>query len=196
MKLLMIGFLFISMNSFSMSEDGEKSLEEREEVQYLKKDGPIKQSRWILKLSKKKGYEHFDLYKKGVKKIFLSSTAELITHRFSKGTIVKFKRQRYFITQWASGAHGEEVLIFDLNLKEPKPIWTYVSSWPTTLEMTGKDLLIHGTGDMDFKTSEPKKDTKKWNPSVKAMDFSLESEASQSSELELLENSPQENTAN
>jgi hypothetical protein len=174
----------MSMNCFSMEEQDSASLEIRQVVEYLKKEGPVKQTRWTLKLSNKNGYEHFDLYKKGVKTPFLSSTAELITHAFTKGTVVKFKRQRFFITQWASGAHGEEVLIFDLNLKEPKPIWTYVSSWPATLEMTKKDLLIHGTGDMDFKTSEPKKDTKKWNPSIKQMDFSLESEASQSSESE------------
>lgn len=174
----------MSVNCFSMEEDFSLAHNKRQAIEYLKKEGPVKQSRWTLKIEKKNGYEHFDLYKKGKKNPFLSSTAELITHRFTKGTVVKFKRQRFFITQWASGAHGEEILIFDLNLKVPKPIWTYVSSWPATLEMTKTDLLIHGTGDMDFKTSEPKSDTKKWNPSIKQMDFSLESEASQSSESE------------
>lgn len=164
--------------------EDDESTHKNHTVEYLKPDGPVKQSLWVLKVSKKKGYEHFDLYKKDSKTAFLSNTAELVTHSFTKGTIIKFKKLRYFVTQWGSGAHGEEVLIFDLNLKVPGPIWTYVSSWPATLEMTKTDLLIHGTGDMDFEISEPKKDTKKWNPSIKQMDFSLESEASQSSESE------------
>ncbi|MFT6070853.1 MAG: hypothetical protein ACJAT2_000586 [Bacteriovoracaceae bacterium] len=180
---MVLGFLFISMSCFSM-ESEKQPIQKEHSVEYLKPEGPVNQSIWVLKVSKKKGYEHFDLYKKGSKKPFLSNTAELITHSFTKATIVKFKRLRFLVTQWGSGAHGEEVLIFDLNLKEPKPIWTYVSSWPATLEMTKTDLLIHGTGDMDFETSEPKKDTKKWNPTIKQMDFSLESEASQSSESE------------
>lgn len=176
-------FLLIFNIAFADSDEEER-FATRQTVKYLKPTGYDKQTLWSIKLFTKDGVEQLELYKKKQKKPVLKYSAELITQQLMQSQIVKFSGKRYYVTQWSSGAHGEEVLIFDLNLKEPKPVYMYFSSWPTTLKVDKSELIIFGTGDNDPNSREPKPQVIKWNPKMKPMDFSLDSEASQSSKSE------------
>jgi len=150
----------------------------REILNDLGPEGETPQKVWKLKLSHINGYAHIDLYKKKSKKAQLSYTADLVTHVFNHAYITVFQKKKYLITLWNSGSHGEEVFIFDLNYKVAKPVWFYVSSWPVKLVISKKEITIKGSGDMDETTGIPKEQIKKWNPSMKPMDLSLDSEAS------------------
>jgi Putative peptidoglycan binding domain len=123
--------------------------------------------RWEFILCSKNGDTVCVVDKKSNKKLFQYYSAS-ITHAFIEADIIFFKdyKRPFFLSKWTSGAHGEEILIFDMEKERKKAVFYYASSWPMSWEVKDGVLVIHGTGSFNEKTEEPEVEIIKWHPDM------------------------------
>tara|TARA_R110000868_G_scaffold132380_3_gene343205 strand:- start:28503 stop:28961 length:459 start_codon:yes stop_codon:yes gene_type:complete len=93
--------------------------------------------------------------KKDGKSIF-SYKADLVTQKLLQKGLVQFKdkKQPHLVTVWTGGAHGQELIIFDLSKfdksnKEAAIAYLYGSAWTIDLDINQEQIKIKGKGEID-----------------------------------------------
>ncbi|MBH48507.1 MAG: hypothetical protein CME71_10100 [Halobacteriovorax sp.] len=93
--------------------------------------------------------------KKDGKSIF-SYKADLVTQKLLQKGLVQFKdkKQPHLVTVWTGGAHGQELIIFDLSKydsknKEAAITYLYGSAWTIDLDINQERIEIKGKGEID-----------------------------------------------
>lgn len=85
--------------------------------------------------------------------------ADLVTQRLLQFGLVKFKNKEkpFLVTVWTSGAHGQELIVFDLAKGNGKEgiAYLYGSAWTIDLDINQERIEIKGKGEVDEKTDEP-----------------------------------------
>lgn len=85
--------------------------------------------------------------------------ADLVTQRLLQFGLVKFKNQKnpFLVTVWTSGAHGQELIIFNPAKGNNKDgiAYLYGSAWTIDLEINQDRIEIKGNGEVDEKSGEP-----------------------------------------
>lgn len=135
MKILALMSLFFSFNLFAENFRVGKVDSELRIAQG--KDGPV---------------EYVEVIKDG-KSIF-KYTVSLVTQKLLQSGFVLFKEkeQPHLVTVWSSGAHGQEVIIFDLSKAsasdpEEAVAYLYGSAWTIDLDINQERILIKGKGE-------------------------------------------------
>lgn len=105
------------------------------------------------------------------KKAIFSYEADLVTQKLLKSGLVKFKdkEQPFLVTVWTSGAHGQELIVFDLakfnkSNKEASIAYLYGSAWTIDLDINQERILIKGNKEVDEKTNLPVKEELTFKP--------------------------------
>ncbi len=108
--------------------------------------------------------------KKENKEIF-KYESDLVTQKPLKFGLVKFnkKKQPHLITVWTSGAHGQELIIFDLEKynekdKEAAIVYLYGSAWTIDMDINQERIVIKGNKEIDPKTKLPVKEELTFRP--------------------------------
>lgn len=86
-------------------------------------------------------------------------SADLVTQRLLQYGLVKFKNKEkpFLVTVWTSGAHGQELIIFDPAKGNGKDgiAYLYGSAWTIDLDINQERIEIKGKGEVDEKSDEP-----------------------------------------
>jgi hypothetical protein len=112
-----------------------------------------------------KPHETFFLYED--KKELWKIPSELLTMGFLEASFVHFKQKTYLLLKWTSGAHGEEIHIYDFNngKKHKEMVFLYASSWDLKWKFQDQKIHVYGKSDMDKKTGTPYEENFTWDPS-------------------------------
>lgn len=88
--------------------------------------------------------------------------ATLVTQKILQFGLVQFKgfKKPHLVTVWSSGAHGQELIIFDLakykdGQAEKSIAYLYGSAWTIDLDINQERIEIKGKGEVDEKTDKP-----------------------------------------
>ncbi|PIP91712.1 MAG: hypothetical protein COW01_16435 [Bdellovibrionales bacterium CG12_big_fil_rev_8_21_14_0_65_38_15] len=105
------------------------------------------------------------------KKNLLSYQADLVTQKLLKSGLVKFKNkdQPFLVTVWTGGAHGQELIVFDLakynkSDKEAAIAYVYGSAWTIDMDINQERIVIKGNKEVDEKTNLPVKEELTFKP--------------------------------
>tara|TARA_R110000868_G_scaffold104087_8_gene286296 strand:+ start:1166 stop:1624 length:459 start_codon:yes stop_codon:yes gene_type:complete len=89
-------------------------------------------------------------------KVIFSYQADLVTQNLLQIGLVQFKnkKQPHLVTVWTGGAHGQELIIFDLakfddKNKEAAIAYLYGSAWTIDLDINQERIKIKGKGEVD-----------------------------------------------
>lgn len=130
--------------------------------------GAVKPSYKIFQSQK----EHLDIIQVKVdEKVIFTYQADLVTQKLLQSGLVLFKdkKQPHLVTVWTSGAHGQELIIFDLSKvdksnKEAAIAYLYGSAWTIDLDINQERVEIKGKGEVDQKTNVPVKQNLTFRP--------------------------------
>ena len=78
-------------------------------------------------------------------------------------------KEPHLVTVWSSGAHGQELIVFDLSKfsekdKEASIVYLYGSAWTIDMEINQERISIKGNKEVDAKTKLPVKEELTFRP--------------------------------